>query len=102
MGPDIAGVRTEAIIARWEAIGQPALEDPGASPLFRPGAPVRDLRTWVERRDPSQLELCYLAQQMWPEILHMLDEVRSPASSRRLAYEELKQHLVELEEKRKG
>jgi len=74
-GPDIAGVRPEPIIERWKNIGRPVLENPGASPLFRSAPKVRDLPEWMGRTEPSHLELCYVAQQMWPDIFDMLNQV---------------------------
>jgi hypothetical protein len=35
-------------------------------------AAVADLPDWIERLEPSHLELAYLGQQMWPDIELML------------------------------
>jgi hypothetical protein len=72
-GPDLAPVRRDPIVKRWIAAGKPVLENPAASAAFRSTAPVHDLPAWIEKSDPSHLELAYLAQQMWPTIGEMLE-----------------------------
>jgi len=72
VGPDIAGVTAAPIIRRWESSRRPALENPGASAGIQSAPTVVDLPQWIERSQPSHLELAYLGQQMWPDIEVML------------------------------
>ena len=73
VGPDICSIRPEPIIAKWEILGRPELENPGASPDLSSALAIRDLPGWIGKCDPSPLELAYIAQQMWADIGGMLD-----------------------------
>src|SRR5216683_5538607 len=65
-GPDLSVVSPEPIVDKWHECGQPRLEDPGASVLFRSAKPIENLPRWIEQHsNPSQLELAYLGQQLW-------------------------------------
>ncbi len=72
VGPALAPINASAILSRWTEVGRPALDDPGASAIFASASPVTDLPAWVQRMNPSHLELAYLGQQMWPSIHAML------------------------------
>lgn len=72
VGPDIACVSGEPLIRRWESVGRPRLENPGAGAGLRSAAQIADLPEWISRSEPSHLELAYLGQQMWPDIGSML------------------------------
>ncbi len=75
VGPDLGPVTRDAVIARWEAAGRPALENPGAGAGIRSAAAVTDLPHWIAQLDPSSFELAYLGQQLWPDILSMLQDM---------------------------
>jgi len=80
VGPDLEPVIAERIVARWEEAGRPALEDSGACSLFASTPAINDLRAWLAKNDdPSNLELAYLGQQMWPDIVSMLRSLDEPA-----------------------
>jgi hypothetical protein len=72
VGPDLGVISRDAIVARWEAVGRPALENPGAGAGIRSAAAVTDLPAWIAQLDSSPFELAYLGQQIWPDILSML------------------------------
>jgi len=78
-GPDLSPVTAETILARWNKLSRPTLENPSAGRFWRVAAPVTELDEWVRRLDPSKLELAYLGQQMWPDIGNMLDACRDQA-----------------------
>jgi len=75
VGPDLGVVSHDAVVARWEAAGRPALENPGAGAGIRSAAAVTNLPTWIAQLDPSPFELAYLGQQLWPDILSMLQDM---------------------------
>ncbi len=78
VGPYLSHVHPDPIIRRWEASGKPRLENPCASLLFRSVERIGDLPGWIRENEPSNLELAYLGQQMWPNIGSMLKIFESP------------------------
>jgi hypothetical protein len=68
VGPDISSISAGPLIRRWESVGRPRLEDPGAGWNLQPRAAVVDLPQWIERSKPSHFELAYFGPQMWPNI----------------------------------
>jgi hypothetical protein len=72
-GADLTCVSAAPILERWKALGSPPLDNPGASAIFRSAPAISDLSAWIEKNDPSHLELAYLGQQLWPNIGVMLD-----------------------------
>ena len=72
VGPDIADMAGEPLIRRWESVGRPRLENPGAGAGIQSAAEVVDLPQWIGRSQPSHLELAYLGQQIWLDIESML------------------------------
>jgi hypothetical protein len=72
VGPDLALVNARTVTARWVKLGRPSLDSPAASAAFRSAAPINDLSSWIGKNNPSQLELAYLGQQIWPNLVAML------------------------------
>ena len=79
VGPDLGCIGREPIIARWNSVGRPELENPAAGATFSSVGTIPDLPEWIQKNDPSHLELAYVGQQMWTEISVMLDELASAA-----------------------
>jgi hypothetical protein len=79
VGPDLQPVTTDLIITRWRQVGSPILDPPTASAAFRSATPISDLPNWIQRSDPSHLELAYLGQQMWPSAAAMMKYLASVA-----------------------
>lgn len=77
VGPSLEVVNAKTIIQRWEAVGRPCLENPGASAVFSAAAPIKDLPAWVGKNDPSHLELAYLGQQLWADLHTMMAALSS-------------------------
>ncbi len=75
VGPDIACMTDEQLIRRWESVGRPRLENPGAGAGLQSAAEIVDLPQWIGRSEPSHLELAYLGQQMSPDIGTMLTAI---------------------------
>jgi hypothetical protein len=71
VGPDLNPVRSEVIVAQWEASGRPALDNPAAGADWRSAPPIVNLPDWIAKSDPSPLELAYLGQQLWPTLCAM-------------------------------
>jgi hypothetical protein len=71
VGPDLNPVRPEIITAQWEGSGRPALDNPAAGADWRSAPQIVDLPAWIEKSDPSPLELAYLGQQLWPTLFAM-------------------------------
>jgi hypothetical protein len=79
VGPDLAPVATGSILSRWNSVGRPPLENPAASATFRSAAPISDLADWVQKNEPSHLELAYVGQQLWPDARTMLESMGAGA-----------------------
>jgi hypothetical protein len=79
VGPDLAPLDAEPILSRWNDAGCPALENPAASAAFRSAAPISDLAGWIQKSEPSHLELAYVGQQLWPDARAMLESVGASA-----------------------
>jgi hypothetical protein len=82
VGPDLGVITSDAIVTRWDAVGRPALENPGAGAGIRSAAPVTDLPNWIAQLDPNAFELAYLGQQLWPDIVSMLRDMLDYAPGR--------------------
>lgn len=80
VGPDIASMVAGPLVRRWESVGRPRLENPGAGWNLQPAAAVVDLPEWIERCQPSHFELAYLGQQIWSNIEGMLDAMTGNTS----------------------
>lgn len=72
VGPDITCMTGELLIHRWESVGRPRLEYPVAGAGIQSLGNIVDLAEWIGCSEPSQFELAYLGQQMWPDIASML------------------------------
>jgi hypothetical protein len=68
VGPDLEPVSSDVIVERWETSVRPALDNPAAGADWRSAAAILDLPKWIEKGDPSPLELAYIGQQLWPTI----------------------------------
>jgi hypothetical protein len=79
VGPDLEPISADKIIYHWQEEGCPALDNPGASSLFKSAPVVSNLVDWISQNEPSHLELAYLGQQLWPDIKSMLDSMRPDA-----------------------
>lgn len=55
VGSDLAPLNAPGIIRRWNKTGKPVPENPCASPLFKSAAPISDVPTWIQAKDPSHL-----------------------------------------------
>lgn len=73
VGPDLASMTADAILLQWEKIYRPPLDNPAASAAFKSAPIVVDLTAWIQKNEPSHLELAYFGQQMWPRIAEMFD-----------------------------
>jgi hypothetical protein len=71
-GPDLDRVCVEVIVSRWKHSGKPALDNPAAGADWRSAPEVVDVPRWIERSDPSPLELAYVGQQLWATMREML------------------------------
>jgi hypothetical protein len=71
LGPDLEPVRAEPLVNRWRALGRPSLDNPGAGACFASVPRVTELDEWIRANEPSHLELAYLGQQMWPDLVSM-------------------------------
>ena len=76
LGPDLRGLDAEAILKRWEKLGKPTLEAPGAAPNIVSIAPISDLRHWLKTFEPMPNELAYVGQQLWPDFATFVVEAR--------------------------
>ena len=72
VGPDISTISAVPLVRRWESLGRPRLDNPGAGWNLQPPPAVVDLPQWMNRSQPSHLELAYFGSQMWPSIESML------------------------------
>src|SRR5206468_70501 len=73
IGPDLDPILEAPILKRWEEVGRPVLDCPAAGAVFEPSATIVDLRAWIQGMKPSNLEMAYLGQQLWPDVERMLD-----------------------------
>jgi hypothetical protein len=73
VGPDLGCLSRDMLVTRWEAVGRPKLENPGAGAGIGSAAAISELPQWIAQLDPSHMELAYLGQQMWPDIRAMLE-----------------------------
>jgi len=80
VGPDVACMTGEPLKRRWELIGRPRLENPGAGAGIQSAAEIVDLARWISSSEPSHLELAYLGQQMWSDIGSMLTAMTENSS----------------------
>jgi hypothetical protein len=72
LGPDLDHVRIDVIVAHWKGSGGPALDNPAAGPDWSSASQIPDLPAWIQKSDPSPLEVAYLGQQLWPSLCDML------------------------------
>ena len=82
VGPDLSLISAGPIVERWLSKGRPALDPPGAGAGIASNSPIADLAKWVANSEPSHLELAYVGQQMWPNIVAMLKATGSGAPQR--------------------
>jgi hypothetical protein len=65
-----------------ELLGRPPPEKPWTDPTFaRSEAAITDLPKWIDDLQPSHIELAYLGEQMWPDIVAMLATMTENVSS---------------------
>jgi hypothetical protein len=65
VGPDVDSLDSLKILARWDAVSRPVLDQPGAATSIKSIRPIADLRQWIRSYEPMENELAYVGQQMY-------------------------------------
>ena len=72
VGPDLGLISAMPLVTHWLSLGRPPLENPGAAAILKSAPAITDFPNWIQKLEPSHLELAYVGQQMWPDIEKML------------------------------
>lgn len=76
--PDIDNLNIKTILKQWISKGKPKLEQPGAARSIKSIEHIRDLEEWVKSFEPMEHELSYVGQQLWPNLVLFLQDVKQP------------------------